>query len=873
MTGSITPTKSEQTKKSLPEHQTQSLDGAGLEQTVSPLDLQSALGSLETARPETILRLQRLAGNRSVTGLFQRKLLVGPANDSYEQEAERVSQQVVSIPAPVSVQRQEEEEEEPLQAMPLVQRQEEEEEVQTQRIQRQEDEEEIQTLPVQRQEDEEEIQTHRIQRQEDEEEVQTHRLQRQEEEEEIQTKRGPGESFAAGANFESRLAEQQGRGQPLPGDTRSFMEDRFGVDFSGVRLHTDGEAEQLNRAVSAQAFTHGQDIYMGEGKSDLASSDGQKLIAHELTHVVQQSGGAIRDEGQVQRFAGSMPIAEEMQRDAPAGFKLFGTSTYGKIIAAVRIYHKLGTDKYAAQLEQIGKIEKMIEAWEDIHGKAVIVDIPKGSDKAEAKRRNSLAELKTRLRIEKAGVTEQTAGNLDLGAGAVVTNPEVDKGLIPKTAPIFKEADIASGAKYFKQDVTKSFDNEVVLSTKTWLRFKIGNDNYLVLKSNVRMAQYTVKKDVLFAEEPKVSDVEQGGLGDCYLLAAITSVVMKDPAKIKEMMKDNGNSVSVRMYDVDPSKKPITFTPRTITVEKSIAEINGSAIYARGALWVQILEKAYAAAGYTGDYDSQTGTFTMKNIAGGHAHMALGHLVGKEGTIINLEPKSLAAVPGGATPNLPPGVGEREWKLIKKNTEKMFSKGLGPSEVPFLFVESFEQYFASNAGKKHPFGVQKKVLDWISENGLYQHEAGTGRYTEEQKREFDSIVALLQAGRLVTLSSKQKIAEGSAGKGHSGGEDMMMGLAGGHAYTVLDYGYGDADNPQHVLPKGAKNDARWLKLRNPWGSYGRKYDWDPKAKRWVPKKAKSGKSEDTEALHETKGGMFWLELGDMTRNFRTVKMA
>ncbi|RPI80936.1 MAG: DUF4157 domain-containing protein, partial [Chloroflexi bacterium] len=726
MTGSILPTKSEQTKKSLPEHQTQPLDGAGFEQTVSPLDLQSALGSLETARPETILRLQRLAGNRSVTGLLQRKLVVGPANDTYEQEADRVSQQIMSIPIPVSVQRQEEEEEEPLQAMPLVQRQEEEEEVQTQRIQRQEDEEEIQTLPVQRQEDEEEIQTLPIRRQEDEEEVQPQSLQRQEEEEEIQTKRAPGDSFAAGANFESHLAEQQGRGQPLPGDTRSFMEDRFGVDFSEVRLHTDGEAAQLNRSVSAQAFTHGQDIYMGEGKSDLASSEGKKLIAHELTHVVQQSGGEVVEDGQLQRFAGSMPIAEEMQADAPAGFKLFGTSTYGKIIAAVRAYHKLGTDKYAAQLGQIGKIEKMIEAWEDSHGKAVNVDIPKGSDMAEAKRRNSLAELKTRLAIEKAGVTEQTAGNLDLEAGAVVANPEVDKGLIPKTAPIFKEADIASGAKYFKQDVTKSFDSEVVLGTNTWLRFKIGNDNYLVLKSNVRMAQNTVKKDVLFPEEPKVSDVEQGGLGDCYLLAAITSVVSKDPAKIKEMMKDNGNSVSVRMYDVDTSRRPITFTPRITTVEKSVAEINGGAIYAKGALWVQILEKAYAAAGYTGDYTSQTGTFSMKNIAGGHAHMALGHLVGKEGTIINLEPKSLAGVPGGTASSLPPGVGEREWKLIKNNTEKMFSTGLGPSEVPFLFVESFEQYFASNAGKKHPFGVQKKVLEWISQNGLYQHEAGTG---------------------------------------------------------------------------------------------------------------------------------------------------
>jgi len=67
------------------------------------------------------------------------------------------------------------------------------------------------------------------------------------------------------------------------------MEPRFGADFSGVRIHTGSESAQLNRSVSAQAFTLGQDIYLGEGKDDLESAQGKQLLAHELTHVVQQT--------------------------------------------------------------------------------------------------------------------------------------------------------------------------------------------------------------------------------------------------------------------------------------------------------------------------------------------------------------------------------------------------------------------------------------------------------------------------------------------------------------------------------------------------------------------------------------------------------
>src|ERR1700687_6096427 len=122
------------------------------------------------------------------------------------------------------------------------------------------------------------------------------------------------ESFEPGADFKARL-DNGGGGSALPASARAFMEPRFGADFSGVRLHTGSEAAQLNREVSAHAFTHGPDIYLGEGKNDLESGAGKQLLAHELTHTIQQ-GAAAADDPAVQRSCVSEVSGGLIQRDA-----------------------------------------------------------------------------------------------------------------------------------------------------------------------------------------------------------------------------------------------------------------------------------------------------------------------------------------------------------------------------------------------------------------------------------------------------------------------------------------------------------------------------------------------------------------------------
>lgn len=90
----------------------------------------------------------------------------------------------------------------------------------------------------------------------------------------------------------------KGGGRPLPAASRAFFEPRFGADFSHVRLHTGLQAARVAADIQAHAFTHGQDIYFGAGQYRPETREGQHLLAHELTHTVQQqalvSGGVAR---------------------------------------------------------------------------------------------------------------------------------------------------------------------------------------------------------------------------------------------------------------------------------------------------------------------------------------------------------------------------------------------------------------------------------------------------------------------------------------------------------------------------------------------------------------------------------------------------
>ncbi len=102
------------------------------------------------------------------------------------------------------------------------------------------------------------------------------------------------------SSIAGNLNSSNSSGNPLQHNTRKQMESSFGADFSHVRIHNDNTAAQMSKDLNAQAFTHGSDIYFNSGKYDANNKEGQHLLAHELTHVVQQGA---QGNNYVQRYS------------------------------------------------------------------------------------------------------------------------------------------------------------------------------------------------------------------------------------------------------------------------------------------------------------------------------------------------------------------------------------------------------------------------------------------------------------------------------------------------------------------------------------------------------------------------------------------
>ncbi len=100
-----------------------------------------------------------------------------------------------------------------------------------------------------------------------------------------------GQDYITESSMQPRISRSSGGGSPLPQEMRENMESQLGADLSGVRVHSNQDAGRINYELQARAFTTGHDIYMSAGSYSPHSTEGQRLLAHEITHVVQQGGG------------------------------------------------------------------------------------------------------------------------------------------------------------------------------------------------------------------------------------------------------------------------------------------------------------------------------------------------------------------------------------------------------------------------------------------------------------------------------------------------------------------------------------------------------------------------------------------------------
>ena len=272
-----------------------------------------------TQRAPVLLALQRTHGNQyvqRVVSCIQAKLKVGQPGDKYEQEADRVADAVMRL-SEQGVQRQLEPEkakEEELEAgsatrastlfvydssrIPI----------HTNAHTRKNIQPKLKVnFPGDIYEQEADRVADQVLRQEIPEEEQTQNV-------EIQAKGASGDRDI-NVDLKNRLNRSKGGGSPLSRATRSIFEPRMQHDFSKVRVHTDNEAVQMNQKLGAQAFTHRRDIYFGAGQYNPQSTAGKRLIAHELTHVVQQTLRATSShEGVFREEAAEPPDAAEVSQ-------------------------------------------------------------------------------------------------------------------------------------------------------------------------------------------------------------------------------------------------------------------------------------------------------------------------------------------------------------------------------------------------------------------------------------------------------------------------------------------------------------------------------------------------------------------------------
>lgn len=273
-------------------------------------------------------------------------------------------------------------------------------------------------------------------------------------------------------NLESAINTARGGGQPLDSKLQKQMGQAMETDFNGVKIHTGTQADSLNRSLHSKAFTTKQDIFFRRGEYNPESRAGQELIAHELTHVVQQQG----NKNTVQRW-----LYEQTDEDSKF--------TYG--------------------------------GEED--------------EKAIYKRRVAkLVLTKSKQVYKEPSLMGEKVGTLEPGDTIYIRNEEKQ----PKSLRTWKkfETEKRNGEK--RNGIKEG-----------WINTKRGNRT---ISSIEHRKTGEGGNQIIMPNPPaKVEDIRQAGFGDCFLLAALTSLVQENPRYIQDSL-----------FQTDPTKPAETHIVR-----------------------------------------------------------------------------------------------------------------------------------------------------------------------------------------------------------------------------------------------------------------------------------------------------------------------
>ena len=363
------------------------------------------------------------------------------------------------------------------------------------------------------------------------------------------------------------------------------------------------------------------------------------------------------------------------------------------------------------------------------------------------------------------------------------------------------------------------------------------------------------KEEPLFPHEPSLNDIAQGGVGDCYLLAALSAVVNMRPQFIKDCMRDNGDgTVTVRFFEGPVDQK----TAHYVKIKKAVPK---GQPYAKGTLWVQMIEHAYAASGlHIGDKNAphnQNKLLSYNNISGGNENAFVETITGRR-MAVSYVGKNLGDTPADFYQRMLDKAGDQYRQMHNTpgvSSYNMVGLALGLKEldkssptfaedvmkymtasrkyydffnnlkVNIYSRENAEEFFAKLDYKELPdiegydemknLEIKRNFVEKMKETFVkdkdspLQYRAFSEKYTEAAENVYKEIQEAEEAGKVMVTSTVASFKSPEVVRGLNG-EAMEIGLAATHAYTLLG------------VKQLGKN--KYIKLRNPWSVGTRDYE-------------------------------------------------
>ena len=489
---------------------------------------------------------------------------------------------------------------------------------------------------------------------------------------------GAGETKVT-LGFETQLNRAKSGGRSLHPKLQTKMGQVMGADFSNVKIHTDNKSNELSQSIQAKAFTTGNHIFFKKGAYNPASEGGQKLVAHELTHVIQQKQDTVQRQVIQRTFDPLNP--NETQKQGLIKLNE-NPDIYGEV--GVQVTIEKGTPFYKPEVLIQGEAPERIKYT--IPAKTSVIahhlgnkssqDLLGGTSYVWAKIPEDVMydlNIYQNLKQQKADL-EANRPNLSSRIGNNLTgqNPDqTEQDYQNKTQEKKKlKKELSPQEINFNRETEEKYRSESIMGIvkKKKVKGKLG----------VQIRQREIGNDVSIWEgkdTPDPDDVGQRILGSCYFLAALKAVARQNPSFVKNMIRDNGNgTVTVDFYN-DGTKESVTVLKSVTTMKK--ASLGVGVMAYSNCLWAELAVKAYAKwdgheagalPGYRGSYPG---------IEGGFSDIAWSHITGEpvqDRVVLSEETKAVK-------------IEKKNWKklgLVTKEVEqnRLKNGGVAPLNTP-----------------------------------------------------------------------------------------------------------------------------------------------------------------------------------------------